>query len=82
MSGLWCVNVGYGRQELVDAAAKQMRELPFYNSFFQTATRRRSSWRELLAELTPPQFQHVFFTQLGLGGATTPSCAWCGATGT
>ena len=32
MSGLWCVNSGYGRDELVDAAAKQMRELPYYNS--------------------------------------------------
>jgi putrescine aminotransferase len=27
MSGLWCVNAGYGRQELVDAAAAQMQEL-------------------------------------------------------
>lgn len=36
MSGLWCVNVGYGRKELADAAQKQMMELPYYNSFFQT----------------------------------------------
>ena len=35
MSGLWCVNVGYGRDELIEAAAAQMRELPYYNSFFQ-----------------------------------------------
>ena len=37
MSGLWCVNAGYGRDELVDAAEKQLRELPYYNSFFQCA---------------------------------------------
>ena len=37
MSGLWCVNVGYGRKALVDAASSQMQELPYYNSFFQTA---------------------------------------------
>ena len=37
MAGLWCVNVGYGREELVQAATRQMRELPFYNLFFQTA---------------------------------------------
>ena len=43
MAGLWCVAVGYGR-ELVQAAEKQMRELPYYNLFFQTATRRRWSW--------------------------------------
>ena len=38
MSGLWCVNVGYGRKELADAAYSQMMQLPFYNSFFQTTT--------------------------------------------
>lgn len=32
MAGLWCVNVGYGREELVNAATRQMRELPFYNT--------------------------------------------------
>ena len=37
MAGLWCVNVGYGRQELADVAAAQMRELPYYNNFFKTA---------------------------------------------
>ena len=35
MAGLWCVNVGYGRQELVDAARKQMEILPYYNTFFR-----------------------------------------------
>ena len=35
MAGLWCVNVGYGRSELAEAAYKQMLELPYYNSFFQ-----------------------------------------------
>ena len=37
MAGLWCVNVGYGREELIEAATRQMRELPYYNLFFQTA---------------------------------------------
>src|SRR5215475_7531508 len=30
MAGLWCVNVGYGRSELADVAAAQMRALPYY----------------------------------------------------
>ncbi|MEM1314980.1 MAG: aminotransferase class III-fold pyridoxal phosphate-dependent enzyme, partial [Pseudomonadota bacterium] len=34
MAGLWCVNVGYGREEIVEAVARQMRELPYYNTFF------------------------------------------------
>ncbi|MDA0884037.1 MAG: aminotransferase class III-fold pyridoxal phosphate-dependent enzyme, partial [Proteobacteria bacterium] len=37
MAGLWCVNVGYGRQELVDAASSQMATLPYYNNFFKTS---------------------------------------------
>ncbi len=71
MSGLWCVNVGYGQAALVDAAARQMRELPFYNAFFQTATPPAIALAELLAELTPPQFQHVFFTNSGSEGNDT-----------
>jgi putrescine aminotransferase len=61
MSGLWCVNVGYGQQALIDAATRQMKELPFYNAFFQTATPPAIELAELLAEVTPPQFNHVFF---------------------
>jgi putrescine aminotransferase len=61
MSGLWCVNVGYGQQSLIDAATRQMKELPFYNAFFQTSTPPAIELAELLAEVTPPQFNHVFF---------------------
>ena len=68
MSGLWCVNVGYGRQELIDAATRQLKELPFYNNFFQTATPPAIELAELLTEVTPPQFKHVFFFRLRLGG--------------
>ena len=65
MSGLWCVNVGYGQQALVDAAARQMRTLAFYNSFFQTTTPPAIALAERLAQLTPPQFKHVFFSGSG-----------------
>jgi len=71
MSGLWCVNVGYGRRELIDAATKQMTELPFYNSFFQTATPPAIELAELLAQVTPPQFAHVFFSGSGSEGNDT-----------
>ena len=71
MSGLWCVNVGYGRQELIDAATKQLKELPFYNSFFQTATPPAIELAELLTEVTPPQFNHVFFSGSGSEGNDT-----------
>jgi putrescine---pyruvate transaminase len=71
MSGLWCVNVGYGQQALVDAATKQMQELPFYNAFFQTATVPAIELAELLCEVTPPQFNHVFFSGSGSEGNDT-----------
>jgi putrescine aminotransferase len=70
-AGLWCVNVGYGRRELIDAAAKQMTELPFYNSFFQTATKPAIELAELLAQVTPAQFKHVFFSGSGSEGNDT-----------
>jgi putrescine aminotransferase len=65
MSGLWCVALGYGRGELVEAARRQMTELPYYNSFFQCTTRPAIELAAKLAELTPPQFQHAFFTGSG-----------------
>ena len=71
MSGLWCVNVGYGQQALIDAATKQMGELPFYNAFFQTSTPPAIELAELLAEVSPSQFQHVFFTGSGSEGNDT-----------
>ena len=71
MSGLWCVNVGYGQQALVDAATRQMKELPFYNAFFQTATVPAIELAERLAQVTPPQFEHVFFAGSGSEGNDT-----------
>jgi len=65
MAGLWCVNLGYGREELVEAAARQMRELPYYNSFFQCTHPPAIELSELLSELSPGQFNHVFFTGSG-----------------
>jgi len=71
MSGLWCVNVGFGQHALIDAATKQMGELPFYNAFFQTASPPAIELAELLSEVTPPQFQHVFFSGSGSEGNDT-----------
>ena len=67
MAGLWCVNLGYGRKELAEAAYRQMLELPYYNSFFQTAHPPAIELAKQLVDLTPPQFNHVFFTGLGFG---------------
>jgi putrescine aminotransferase len=65
MSGLWCVNVGYGRTSISDAVYKQMETLPFYNSFFNTTNVPAVKLAARLVELSPPQFNHVFFTGSG-----------------
>jgi len=65
MAGLWCVNIGYGRTELAEAAARQMRELPFYNTFFQTTTVPALMLAKKLAELAPGDLNNVFFANGG-----------------
>ena len=65
MAGLWCVNVGYGRKELAQAAYDQMLELPYYNSFFQCTTPPTIKLAEKLAELAPDHINNVFFTGSG-----------------
>jgi putrescine---pyruvate transaminase len=65
MSGLWNVNVGYGRRELIDAARKQLETLPFYNSFFQCTTEPTIRLAERLAGLTGNRLSHVFFAGSG-----------------
>ncbi len=44
MAGLWCVNIGYGRDELAEVAAAQMRQLPYYNTFSKQPTCPRLPW--------------------------------------
>ncbi len=65
MAGLWCVNVGYGREELARAAYEQMLELPFYNTFFKTATPPAVLLAAKIAELAGPPLSHVFFNSSG-----------------
>jgi putrescine aminotransferase len=65
MAGLWCVNLGYGREELVEAATKQMRELPYYNLFFQTAHPPAVALAKAIADIAPAGMNHVFFTGSG-----------------
>jgi len=71
MAGLWCVNLGYGRRELAEAAYRQMLELPYYNSFFQTAHPPVIELARQLVDLSPPQFNRVFFTGSGSEGNDT-----------
>ena len=65
MGGLWCVNLGYGREELARAAYDQMVELPYYNTFFRSAPPATIELSRVLAELAPGAIAHTFFSSSG-----------------
>ena len=65
MAGLWCVSAGYGRTELAEAAYEQMKELPYYNSFFRCSTPTPVLLAKKLAEIAPANMNQVFFGSSG-----------------
>ena len=65
MSGLWCVNVGYGRKELAETAYRQMLDLPYYNTFFKTTTVPTAELAAKISSVMPERFKHIFFTNSG-----------------
>ena len=65
MSGLWCVNVGYGRTRIADAVHRQMSELAFYNTFFQCTHPAVTALAAKLASVLPGDLNHVMFTNSG-----------------
>jgi putrescine aminotransferase len=65
LAGLWCVNVGYGRREIIDAIHEQMSRLPYYCSFFNTTNEPAIRLAERLARLAPPRLQHSLFSNSG-----------------
>ncbi len=70
-AGMWCVNVGYGRQEIADAIAEQAMRLPYFSpwSFVDAGA---ASLATRLAEYTPGDLDHIFFTT---GGSTAVDSA-------
>lgn len=64
-AGLWCVNVGYGQQSIVDAAAEQMARLPYATGYFHFASEPAVELAAKLAARAPGNLNHVFFTQGG-----------------
>jgi putrescine aminotransferase len=65
-AGLWCVNAGYGHASVVEAAAEQMRRLPYATGYFHYGSEPAIELAAKLAELSPGDLDHVFFT---LGGS-------------
>lgn len=65
MSGLWTTSIGYGREELAEVAAAQMKELPFYNTFFRTTHPAAVRLARKLAEIAPEPLNNVFYGSSG-----------------
>ncbi|CAN7641148.1 aspartate aminotransferase family protein [Rhizobium sp. LjRoot258] len=65
-AGLWCVNAGYGHDSIVEAAAKQMRELPYATTYFGLGSEPAIRLASELADRAPGDLNHVYFT---LGGS-------------
>lgn len=65
MAGLWCVNIGYGRPELGNVAKRQMDELSYYNTFFQTTHVPAIALAAELAKIAPEGMNHTFFAGSG-----------------
>jgi L-2,4-diaminobutyrate transaminase len=64
-AGLWCVNVGYGREEIVEAAAAQMRRLSFFQTFNGVTNEAVAALSGRVTDLAPAGLEHVFFGNSG-----------------
>ncbi|MBO6726673.1 MAG: aspartate aminotransferase family protein [Rhizobiaceae bacterium] len=65
-AGLYCVNVGYGRQEIAEAIAAQARELAYYHSYVGHGTEASITLAKMVLDRAPKGMSKVYF---GLGGS-------------
>jgi 4-aminobutyrate--pyruvate transaminase len=65
MSGLWCAGLGFGDEEMVEAATAQLRNLPYYHLFGAKGTEPAIELAEKLKEIAPIPISKVFFTSSG-----------------
>ena len=65
IGGLWCVNVGHGRDEIIDAITDQLRTLDYYSTFYNFTHPAAAALAEKVASLAPGQLNHVYFANSG-----------------
>jgi len=61
LAGLWCVNVGYSCKPIIEAVHRQMGQLPYYPSFFNSTTEAPILVAEFLAKKAPPRLNRTVF---------------------
>lgn len=65
-AGLYCVNVGYGRQEIAEAIAEQARELAYYHAYVGHGTEASITLSKMIMDRAPEGMSKVYY---GLGGS-------------
>ncbi len=65
MSGLWCVQIGYGNEELAEAGYEALKRLPYYNHFFKTSNPYTIELATKLASILPEGHERVLFANSG-----------------
>jgi len=65
IGGLWCVNIGYGNEEMADAIADQVRKMPYYSTFTHVTTPPAAELAAKVAQLAPGSLNHVFYGASG-----------------
>ncbi|MBM3583820.1 MAG: aminotransferase [Alphaproteobacteria bacterium] len=65
IGGLWCVNIGYGRDEMAEAIAEQVRRLPYFSPFGHQTNPPAALLADKLADLAPKHINHVFYSNSG-----------------
>lgn len=71
-AGLWCVNVGYGQESVVQAATEQMRRLPYATGYFHFSSEPAIRLAQKLVQITPASLTRVYLT---LGGSDSVDAA-------
>jgi 4-aminobutyrate--pyruvate transaminase len=65
LAGLWCASLGFSNSRLVEAATRQLKELPFYHNFAHKAVKPAALLAEFLVDRAPVPMSKVFFTNSG-----------------
>jgi len=73
IAGLWCVNIGHGRQEMAEAIADQVLEMQYYNPFGHSTNEPAAKLSAKLASLAPEGLNRVFYS--GSGSAANDTAA-------
>ena len=65
LAGLWCVNIGHGREEIARVMAEQAQQLAYYSSFVDISNPPHAALAQKIVEIAPAHLNHVHFSSGG-----------------